>query len=97
MGGNTANGSQEQVLRNALETARDSEGSVDPAIAAYLEQQLASLWARLSSQPHTYIFTGVEFSLFNYFRQRLERTEIGKAAVERYWAVSRGPPNQSNS
>jgi hypothetical protein len=97
MGGNTTdsiNGHGQLSIKNALEIARNSDGPLDPALSNYLENELRVLWGRLNSQPDTYVFSNDEFSLYNYFRQRLNNTEVGQRAVARFWAQYRGDPNE---
>ncbi|KAF2235150.1 hypothetical protein EV356DRAFT_128974 [Viridothelium virens] len=73
----------------ALDVARNSEGSLDPAISAYLERELANTWGRILQQPQSYLMTKDELSLFNYYRARFERnprdSAISRAAIERFW------------
>ena len=77
------------TLQRALDVARNSEGTLDPAIAAYLERELANTWARILHQPDTYLMTKDELSLFNYYRARFERnprdSAIARAAIDRFW------------
>lgn len=93
MGGNATadlNGYQYLSIPRALEIARNSEGGVDPVIANYLEKAIQEVWARLHSQPQTYIFTKDEFSLFTYYGARFQNSEIARRAVQRFWNYYQG-------
>ena len=79
------NGYAHLTLQRALDIARNSEGGVDPAIAAFLESQIGELWARLQAQPNSYVFTKDEFALFNYYRSRFGSSEIARSATQRFW------------
>ena len=87
--GSDPNGVGVLTLQRALDVARNSEGSLDPAIATYLERELASTWARILQQPESYLMSKDELSLFNYYRARFERNPrdaaISRAAIERFW------------
>ncbi|KAF2190135.1 hypothetical protein K469DRAFT_24051 [Zopfia rhizophila CBS 207.26] len=81
-------------IQTALFFARNSEGGVDQNITGYLEEELRELWARLHSQPYTYIFTMDELALFNYYRHRFRNSDIASDAIRRFWDNYQGKEEQ---
>jgi hypothetical protein len=77
-------------LQDAVHLAQNSEGGVDQRLAQFLETKLAEVWAKLQSQPHTYIFPQDEFALFNYYKARFGDSEIVRNATKRFWDNHRG-------
>jgi len=75
----------DMTIQRALEIARNSEGSVDPNIADYLERAVSDLWANLEAAPDSYLMNKDEFALFTYFRYRFSNSEIAESAVRRFW------------
>lgn len=91
--GGSANGYRTLTVETALELARTSEGNVEPAISNILERAVRDLWARIQAQPHTYLLSRSEFSLFNYFRSRFGSSEVAQRAIKRFWDNFQGDPN----
>ncbi|KAK8166003.1 hypothetical protein BC567DRAFT_19009 [Phyllosticta citribraziliensis] len=83
--GETVNGHDILTLQKALDLARESESGVDPAVSAFLQRELASLWSRLVARPDDYVFTRDEFGLFNYFRSQWPDNDLAGKAIQRFW------------
>lgn len=75
----------EYTIEIALDLARNSNGEHDPTVDQYLERAITDLWYRVCRATNTYLFTDLEFSLFNYFRPQFGDTQIVRSAVARYW------------
>jgi hypothetical protein len=73
------------TIQKALDIARASQGDVDQVICDYLEDQLREIWLCLQAEPDSYILTPDEFALFNYYRFRTPYSELGQAAIQRFW------------
>lgn len=82
-GGGSADG--DMTIQRALETARNSEGGVDPSIANFLSRAIRELWAKLEAAPDSYLMSRDEFALFTYYRQRYSNTRVAESAVRRFW------------
>ncbi|KAH7389664.1 peptide N-acetyl-beta-D-glucosaminyl asparaginase amidase A-domain-containing protein [Phaeosphaeria sp. MPI-PUGE-AT-0046c] len=78
MGGNTEYiaGHGYLSLGQAVRVAQNSEGGVDQQLAQVLEKRLAEVWAKLNSQPSSYILPPDEFALLNYYRTRFGDNEV---------------------
>lgn len=72
-------------IQRALETARNSEGAVDPSIINYLDRSIRELWAKLEAAPESYLMSPDEFALFTYYRQRYSNTAVAESATRRFW------------
>ncbi|KAI9678147.1 MAG: hypothetical protein M1817_006092 [Caeruleum heppii] len=87
MGGNGSSGSvfaNPTSIRQALDLARDTP-AVDAQVGQLLERALTEVWQRVQAQPDSYVFTELEFAVFNYHRARFEGSEVAAAAVDRFW------------
>ncbi|KAL9087383.1 MAG: hypothetical protein Q9165_006680 [Trypethelium subeluteriae] len=77
-----------ELFQESLDSARNSEGSFDPAVSANIERDVETIWARIMEQPQSYLMTKDELSLTNCYRARFERnardSAIFRAAIERY-------------
>ncbi|KAF1928702.1 uncharacterized protein M421DRAFT_100978 [Didymella exigua CBS 183.55] len=78
MGGNLENvaGYGQLSLGQAVNIAQNSEGGVDQRLAQFLERRLADVWAKLNTQPTSYILPADEFALLNYYRPRFGDSSI---------------------
>jgi len=78
-------------VRRALETARDSaDGRIEPKANALLESAIADLRRKLEAQPDSYVLSGDEFALFNFYRRSKfndspSAQKIAQKATERFW------------
>ncbi len=71
----------------ALDIARESyEGSIEPTVVVILNAALKRIWAKVEAQPDSYIMTGDEFAIFNYFQARFDGNEVARQARRRFWA-----------
>jgi hypothetical protein len=77
-------------LSQAVNIAQNSEGGVDQRLAQHLEKKLAEVYARLQSQPSSYILPPDEFALVNYYRSRFGDSDLIKSATKRFWDNHRG-------
>jgi hypothetical protein len=80
------------TIQKALDIARNSEGDIDPAVSAYLEQQLADIWARIEAEPDSYILSKDEFAVLNFYRHRSMNPALAQSAVRRFWDNYSSPP-----
>lgn len=90
MGGNiTDNSDGVGVLthQRAVDIARNTEGELDPTVAAYLDQAARDIWGSIRSQPDTYLLTKDEFAVFNLYRGRFQG-DTAEQAVDRYWRAT---------
>ncbi|OJJ83297.1 uncharacterized protein ASPGLDRAFT_36076 [Aspergillus glaucus CBS 516.65] len=63
-------GSTSPEVRKALEIARDSaDGHIEPKANEVLETAIADLRRKLEAQPDSYVLSGDEFALFNFYRR----------------------------
>lgn len=76
---------QVMTVQAALAIARESDGEIDPAVLAYLENALQMLWDRVLRMPDSYIMTKDEFALFNFHRHQYSSSSIVRGAVARFW------------
>jgi hypothetical protein len=89
------------TVRQALQIAQNTvSGQVDPQVLQILDENLAQIWSRIRAHPDTYIMSGSEFAVFNYFRARSElQNETARKAVQRYWdnrSTTSGGASRSN-
>lgn len=78
--------SDNNEVAQALEIARESpDGAKDPVISNILETALAQIWAKVTTQPNSYVMSRDEFAVFNYFQHRFEGNKMAIAARKRYW------------
>ncbi|KAF4820450.1 hypothetical protein CGCSCA5_v003661 [Colletotrichum siamense] len=83
-----------QTVLQALEIARDSpHGASDPTIVSILETAIGQVWAKVSTEPDSYILGRDEFAVFNYFQHRFTGNKIAMAARLRYWKSVRDAPS----
>lgn len=80
------------TIQKALDIARNAEGDIDPAVSAYLEQQLAGIWARIEAEPDSYILSKDEFAVLNFYRHRCMNPTLAQSAVRRFWDSYSSPP-----
>lgn len=92
MGGNTEYiaGHGYLSLGQAVYVAQNSERGVDQQLAQFLEKRLAEVWAKLNSQPNSYVLLQDEFALMNYYRPRFGDNEIVRTATKRFWDNYKG-------
>ncbi|KFH41704.1 hypothetical protein ACRE_075720 [Hapsidospora chrysogenum ATCC 11550] len=73
----------------ALELARESpEAGQDPTINKILNDAIRHIWHKIQTQPYSYVMTGVEFSVFNYFQHLFldeDKADLARMARARYW------------
>ena len=73
----------------ALELARESpEAGQDPTINKILNDAIRHIWHKIQTQPYSYVMTGVEFSVFNYFQHLFldeDKAGLARMARARYW------------
>jgi len=81
-----ANGLGPLNYQRAIDIARNTEGDLDPAVAAYLEDALQQIWDRITSQPDSHVLTRDEFAIFNFYRRRFDDSPVAERAVARYWS-----------
>lgn len=85
----------DEEIRRALEAARNSEdGQLDPRVSLILEAAISDLWRRVQLQPDTYVPSGTEFSVYNYFQIRFRDSPVAQAMVTRYWNNYRRPSSE---
>lgn len=78
-------------VREALEIARNSaDGHIEPKANGILEKAIADLRRKLEAQPDSYVLSGDEFALFNFYRRTKfsdtkKAQEIAQKATERFW------------
>lgn len=83
-----------ETVRRALESARNcDDGQLDPRMSLILETAISELWRKIQLHPDTYVLSGDEFALFNYFRERFGDSPVARQAVERFWNNFRGAPS----
>lgn len=85
------------TIQKALEIARNSESTVDPAVREFLERTLQDLWTKIQDQPDSYLMNKDEFALFNYYRDRFTTSTVAQSAIQRFWANYRGDPSDFNA
>lgn len=72
------------TYQRALDIARNTEGTLNPEVAAYLDQACVDISNRINAEPDSYILTKDEFAVFNFYRSRFSGV-VAEAAVERFW------------
>lgn len=82
-------GGTSSALFQTLELVRNSEEGQAPASAvAMLERVIGELWQRILALPDSYLMSGDEFAVFNYYRARFSQgadEAIAKKATDRFW------------
>lgn len=73
------------TYQSAIDTARTTEGDLDPKVHSYLEEALEDIWGRINSAPESYILSKDEFAIFNFYIQRFDGQPAAESAIERYW------------
>ncbi len=77
---------EEIAVAQVLEIARESDdGALDPTVNTILDAALAKTWAKVQSQPDSYVMTRDEFAVFNYFQHRFQGNKMAVAARKLYW------------
>jgi hypothetical protein len=72
-------------LSEAVRIAQNSEPGVNPKLAQYLERKLAEVYAKLQTNPNSYILPPDEFALINYYRSRFGNSDLIIRATRRFW------------
>jgi hypothetical protein len=72
-------------LAQAVQVAQNSEEGIHESLAIFLEANLGQVWRQLQAKPNSYIFSPVEFALFNYHRSWFGDQDIVRDATKRYW------------
>lgn len=71
--------------KEALRRANDLE-TFDENLESILKAELDKTWARIQTQPSSYIMNQTEFGIFNRYRSDSRfQNETARSAVERYW------------
>ncbi|QIW97904.1 hypothetical protein AMS68_003422 [Peltaster fructicola] len=70
--------------QRAIDIARNTEGTLNAEVSAYLDQACSDISDRINAEPDTYILTKDEFAVFNFYRSRFGGA-VAEAAVARYW------------
>ena len=73
------------TYQRAIDIARNTEGRLHTTIHSYLEQAISDIWLRINAEPHTYVLSKDEFSIFNYFIRSFHDDKAAEQAVARYW------------
>jgi hypothetical protein len=73
----------------ALELARESpEAGQDPTIKGILDDAIRYIWHKIQAHPYSYVMTGVEFSVFNFYQHLFldeDKAPLARMARARYW------------
>ena len=77
------------TYQRAIDIARNSEGTLDPSVSAYLERAVEDIWTKINGEPDSYLLDKDEFAVFNFYRQRYEGNAVAERAIARYWAPGR--------
>ncbi|CCU78407.1 peptide-N4-(N-acetyl-beta-glucosaminyl)asparagineamidase A, partial [Blumeria hordei DH14] len=76
-------------VSEALERARNcAECAQDNAVVDFLESALHTIWAKIQSQPNSYVMSRDEFAIFNYFQSRFQGQQIAIDARKRFWDIN---------
>jgi len=73
--------------KRALDIARGTEGQMEPDVLACLQDAMAEISSKLDTYPDSYIFTKLEFAIFNYCRPRI-LGDTAQQAVDRFWRTT---------
>ena len=80
-------GVSQLTSKKALDIARDTEGELESDVLACLHDVMAEICRKLDDYPDTYIFTKLEFAIFNYCRPRI-LSDNAQQAVDRFWRTT---------
>ena len=73
------------TYQRALDTARTTEGQLDPHVADYLERAITLIWSQINKRPDSFILDPDQFAVFNFFIRRFEGSPVAEQAIDRYW------------
>lgn len=82
------------TVASALEFIKNNEdGQIHPSVNAVLERAAGEIWQRIQAQPHTYVMTRDEFTIFNRYRARFT-PRTTQDAVARFWNHFQGAASE---